>query len=270
MKRKGGKSEVESEVKNSNTKTRASIGRMKRANGEDEEELLGNNSQEEESNSSSEQDSYSSPQNDQYLQPTTIDIQHQPEATNSTLTPKEQPVSGFECNICFELASNPVVSQCGHLFCWPCVGEWMEHQTSQNCPPQCPVCKSSIQHDQLIPVYCRGRETPDEQHAFHTPRPPPKRTDIPPRRGGSGFISWPNSLDSPGAAGFNFQWRWNMFPGFQFEFSNFQQGTASHQQAPQFHPIQPEPRRLQVVLANFLLLLSFFILYFVLYFEFSY
>lgn len=27
----------------------------------------------------------------------------------------------FECNICLELAQDPVVTQCGHLYCWPCI-----------------------------------------------------------------------------------------------------------------------------------------------------
>jgi hypothetical protein len=27
----------------------------------------------------------------------------------------------FECNICLELASQPVVTLCGHLYCWPCL-----------------------------------------------------------------------------------------------------------------------------------------------------
>ena len=27
----------------------------------------------------------------------------------------------FACNICLELAQDPVVTQCGHLYCWPCI-----------------------------------------------------------------------------------------------------------------------------------------------------
>jgi len=27
----------------------------------------------------------------------------------------------FECNICLETASEPVITLCGHLFCWPCI-----------------------------------------------------------------------------------------------------------------------------------------------------
>ena len=27
----------------------------------------------------------------------------------------------FECNICFDAAKDPVVTQCGHLYCWSCL-----------------------------------------------------------------------------------------------------------------------------------------------------
>ena len=27
----------------------------------------------------------------------------------------------YECNICLETASEPVITPCGHLFCWPCI-----------------------------------------------------------------------------------------------------------------------------------------------------
>ena len=29
--------------------------------------------------------------------------------------------SAFECNICYDLAQSPVVTLCGHLYCWPCL-----------------------------------------------------------------------------------------------------------------------------------------------------
>lgn len=29
--------------------------------------------------------------------------------------------SPFECNICLEIATEPILTNCGHLFCWPCI-----------------------------------------------------------------------------------------------------------------------------------------------------
>lgn len=29
--------------------------------------------------------------------------------------------SKFECVICMETAKEPVVTKCGHLYCWPCI-----------------------------------------------------------------------------------------------------------------------------------------------------
>ncbi|CAG0892108.1 unnamed protein product [Darwinula stevensoni] len=49
--------------------------------------------------------------------------------------------STFECSICLEPPTEPVVSPCGHLFCRQCLYRWME--TSPNLVP-CPVCKAGI------------------------------------------------------------------------------------------------------------------------------
>lgn len=29
--------------------------------------------------------------------------------------------SAYECSICIETAKEPVVTKCGHLYCWPCI-----------------------------------------------------------------------------------------------------------------------------------------------------
>jgi E3 ubiquitin-protein ligase RNF5 len=59
----------------------------------------------------------------------------------------------FSCNICYELAAEPVVTLCGHLYCWPCLYRWL--QVQNNCRT-CPVCKAGVDRDKVIPVYGRG------------------------------------------------------------------------------------------------------------------
>ena len=27
----------------------------------------------------------------------------------------------FDCNVCYDMAREPVVTLCGHLYCWPCL-----------------------------------------------------------------------------------------------------------------------------------------------------
>lgn len=66
--------------------------------------------------------------------------------------------ANFECNICFELAQDPIVTLCGHLFCWPCLYKWLHiHGHS----PECPVCKAVIQQEKLVPLYGRGKAPTD-------------------------------------------------------------------------------------------------------------
>jgi E3 ubiquitin-protein ligase RNF5 len=61
----------------------------------------------------------------------------------------------FECNICLDTASLPVVTLCGHLYCWPCLSSWISSTSSNS--NTCPVCKSGITKDSVIPIYCKGK-----------------------------------------------------------------------------------------------------------------
>lgn len=81
----------------------------------------------------------------------------------------------FECNICFELAQDPIVTLCGHLFCWPCLYRWLHvHARSQ----ECPVCKAIVEEDKLVPLYGRGK-TPTDPRSKSVPG-----VDIPHRPAG--------------------------------------------------------------------------------------
>lgn len=66
----------------------------------------------------------------------------------------------FDCNICLEYAHDPVVTLCGHLYCWPCIYKWFHFQSASLASdehPQCPVCKAEISHTTVVPLYGRGQ-----------------------------------------------------------------------------------------------------------------
>jgi E3 ubiquitin-protein ligase RNF5 len=91
--------------------------------------------------------------------------------------------SRFCCNICLEAVVEPVVTQCGHLYCWPCLYRWLEpgmHPEERATlgllrrPPAidssrrvCPVCKAHCCVPELVPIYVRS----------HEPTPPSAKGD---------------------------------------------------------------------------------------------
>ncbi|KAL2483150.1 RING/U-box superfamily protein [Forsythia ovata] len=66
----------------------------------------------------------------------------------------------FDCNICLELANDPVVTCCGHLFCWPCLYRWLHHHSDAK---ECPVCKGEVTMKAVIPIYGSGCITREQE-----------------------------------------------------------------------------------------------------------
>jgi len=76
----------------------------------------------------------------------------------------------FDCNICLDQVRDPVVTLCGHLFCWPCIHKWtyasnnsrqrVDQYDHKREPPKCPVCKSDVSEATLVPIYGRGQKAP--------------------------------------------------------------------------------------------------------------
>ncbi|KAG6744872.1 hypothetical protein POTOM_051512 [Populus tomentosa] len=64
--------------------------------------------------------------------------------------------SFFDCNICLDLATDPVVTCCGHLFCWPCLYQWLHVHSDAK---ECPVCKGEVTMKNVTPIYGRGCTT---------------------------------------------------------------------------------------------------------------
>ncbi|KAE8125332.1 hypothetical protein FH972_020154 [Carpinus fangiana] len=85
--------------------------------------------------------------------------------------------SFFDCNICLDLAKDPVLTCCGHLFCWPCLYRWLHvHSDAQ----ECPVCKGEVTIKSVTPIYGRGNgvREPEEDSSLKIPlRPNARRVE---------------------------------------------------------------------------------------------
>lgn len=161
------------------------------------------------------------------VQPTAPPMEE--EATTST-SPKtetsgedkeKEDESMYECNICLDPAKNAVVSMCGHLFCWPCLHQWLEIRPSRKL---CPVCKAAIDKDKVIPLYGRNSSKQEDPREKLPPRPQGQRTE-PESTGFSGF--------GFGDGGFHMSFGIGAFPfGFFASTFNFgdQRGGANNRQ----------------------------------------
>ncbi|KAL2249692.1 UNVERIFIED_CONTAM: E3 ubiquitin ligase rnf-5 [Sesamum indicum] len=142
----------------------------------------------------------------------------------------------FECNICFELAQDPIVTLCGHLFCWPCLYKWLHiHSRSQ----ECPVCKALIQEEKLVPLYGRGKNSTDPRSKSipgmeipHRPTGQRPETAPPPDPNANAFAQ----------QGYGFVGGFGPFGGFApvatARFGNFTLSTALGGLFPSFFNIQ--------------------------------
>ncbi|KAL5581788.1 hypothetical protein UlMin_014230 [Ulmus minor] len=89
--------------------------------------------------------------------------------------------AGFDCNICLESVHDPVVTLCGHLFCWPCIYKWLNFQKAssqdqEHLQQQCPVCKAEVSEASLVPLYGKGQNTkPPKSRVSHLGIVVPKR-----------------------------------------------------------------------------------------------
>lgn len=130
----------------------------------------------------------------------------------------EDSTGTYECNICLETANDPVVSMCGHLFCWPCLHQWLETRRQRQ---TCPVCKAGISKDKVIPIYGRGNPNPQDPREKLPPRPPGQRTEP------EGSGAFPN-FGFGGDGGFQFSFGIGAFPfGIFASTFNFNDGRPA-------------------------------------------
>ena len=69
----------------------------------------------------------------------------------------------FECGVCMDTASDPVITFCGHLYCWSCIYRWMKVREDEGA--LCPICKLRISEERMIPLYGRGRPMVDSNRS---------------------------------------------------------------------------------------------------------
>ena len=145
-----------------------------------------------------------------------------PEQAAETSSSQNTNLGMFECNICLETASNPVVTMCGHIYCWPCVHEWMS--SDRSAARTCPVCKSAIDRERCIPIYGRGADSSSDPRSSTLPkRPQGHRTEPPPQQQqqrpfstGGWFGGSMNGLGGPNSGG-GYQYnQTNISVGFPF------------------------------------------------------
>ncbi|XP_078427446.1 E3 ubiquitin-protein ligase RMA3-like [Wolffia australiana] len=100
----------------------------------------------------------------------------------------------FDCNICLEFAVEPVVTLCGHLYCWPCIYKWLQPRSEREAHEECPVCKAALSPAALVPLYGRGCSKPVARSPA-VPRRPPAHAAARPRPG----IAYDRDLAAPAA-----------------------------------------------------------------------
>ena len=183
----------------------------------------------------------------------------------------------FECNICLELAQDPVVTLCGHLFCWPCLYNWLQIHTVSK---ECPVCKAGVTEEKVIPLYGRGNvgaTDPRKKPVADIPNRPqgqrPEPIRHPNHHPAFNFMAGPTGPFATAQIGnFTLSAGFGLFPalfGLQFQTYPPPDGLAAGPQSPYPRPGQPAvapDNQQQQFLSRLLLFLGSFVILCLLFF----
>ncbi|CAD8123642.1 unnamed protein product [Paramecium sonneborni] len=55
----------------------------------------------------------------------------------------------FQCKICLDLATEPVITPCGHLYCWQCLYTWAQKKN----PLVCPYCSNVFELNKVTTIF---------------------------------------------------------------------------------------------------------------------
>ncbi|XP_024983683.1 uncharacterized protein LOC112519692 [Cynara cardunculus var. scolymus] len=62
----------------------------------------------------------------------------------------------FDCNICLDMAKDPILTCCGHLFCWGC---FYQVPYVDSISKECPACKGEVIDSNITPIYGNGKNS---------------------------------------------------------------------------------------------------------------
>ncbi|QCD95894.1 E3 ubiquitin-protein ligase RNF185-like [Vigna unguiculata] len=85
----------------------------------------------------------------------------------------------FHCNVCLKRAKDPVLTCCGHLFCWACFHK-LPLPCSYSKAKECPVCEGEVTDESLTTIYGNSNvhsEVDDEASNEIPPRPCSRRVE---------------------------------------------------------------------------------------------
>lgn len=51
-----------------------------------------------------------------------------------------------KCTLCLDELKDPAATQCGHVFCWECIGDWVREK------PECPLCRREAMVQHILPL----------------------------------------------------------------------------------------------------------------------
>ncbi|KKA28643.1 hypothetical protein TD95_001877 [Thielaviopsis punctulata] len=51
-----------------------------------------------------------------------------------------------KCTLCLEALRDPAATQCGHVFCWTCIADWVKEK------PECPLCRREALVQHILPL----------------------------------------------------------------------------------------------------------------------